>query len=183
MSNAANSEGVREKIDQIEESDQFKKWDGTIRKWMLQNGLFALRISIGVVFFWFGILKFFPGASPAHELAVNTISTLTFGIFSNSGIIIGLAIWEVIIGIGLLTGKLMRITLFLLFLQLPGTFLPVFFYPELVFDSIPFVPTIKGQYILKNLVLISAAILLGGFLKKQPTGGLKKPKKVVDEER
>ena len=111
--------------------------------------------------------------SPAYELAVNTISVTTFGYIPDSSIIIGLAIWEVAIGIGLLTGKLMRLTLLLLFLQMPGTFLPVFIFPEVVFNSIPFVPTIEGQYIFKNLVLISAAIVLGGFLEKHPTGGVK----------
>ncbi|TVR89123.1 MAG: DoxX family membrane protein [Saprospirales bacterium] len=157
----------------VENSSWYRKVDSVIRTWMRKFGLKALRISIGIVFFWFGILKFFPGMSPAYELAVNTISVTTFGYIPDSTIIIGLAIWEVAIGIGLLTGKLMRLTLLLLFLQMPGTFLPVFIFPELVFNSIPFVPTIEGQYIFKNLVLISAAIVLGGFLEKHPTGGVK----------
>ncbi len=164
---------MRDIVERVENSGWYQTVDSAIRAWMRKFGLKALRISIGIIFFWFGILKFFPGMSPAYELAVNTISVTTFGYIPDSSIIIGLAIWEVAIGIGLLTGKLMRLTLLLLFLQMPGTFLPVFIFPELVFKSIPFVPTIEGQYIFKNLVLISAAIVLGGFLEKRPTGGVK----------
>jgi len=170
-------------IKKIERAPWFRRIDDAVRSWMRQFGLKFLRISIGIVFLWFGFLKFFPGLSPAHELAVNTISATTFGIIPDESIIIGLAIWEVIIGIGLLTGKLMRITLLLLFLQMPGTFLPVFIFPELVFVSVPFVPTIEGQYIFKNLVLISAGIVLGGFLERKPTGGVKElDDQIVDEE-
>ncbi len=169
-------------IKRIEKSEFYQTTDRKVRTWMRKNGLPFLRISIGVVFFWFGFLKFFPGLSPAHDLAVNTISAVIFGSIPDSSIIIGLAVWEVIIGIGLLTGKIMRLTLLLLFLQMPGTFLPVFIFPELVFESIPFVPTIEGQYILKNLVLISAGIVLGGFLEKKPTGGVKDPEKVSEKD-
>ncbi len=133
---------------------------------MQKNGLFLLRISVGIVFFWFGLLKFFPGLSPAHELAVKTISTITFDTLPEVLIINGLALWEVLIGIGLLTGKFMRATLLLLFLQMPGTFLPVFLFPEEVFTQIPYAPTLEGQYIIKNIVLISAGIVLGGALRK-----------------
>ena len=153
----------------------FKKVDKAIRGWMRKFGLKALRISIGLVFLWFGFIKFFPGLSPAHDLAINTISIVTFGVIPDSSLITGLAVWEVMIGLGLLTGKFMRLTLLLLFLQMPGTFLPVFLFPEIVFVSIPFVPTIEGQYIFKNLVLISAGIVLGGFLEKRPTGGIQEP--------
>lgn len=166
------------KIDEkIEKTSWYHKLDRSIRNWMKTYGLRFMRISIGINFFWFGILKFFPGLSPAYELAVNTISASTFGLIPDSTIIIALASWEVLIGIGLLTGKFMRITLLLLFLQMPGTFLPVFIFPELVFISVPFVLTIEGQYIFKNLVLISGGIVLGAFLESRPTGGVKDVRK------
>lgn len=144
---------------------------------MRKYGLTALRISIGIIFLWFGLLKYFPGASPAEELAIDTIKIISFGMIPDQAINIILATWELLIGIGLLTGKIMRITLILLFLQMPGTFLPVFLFPELVFETIPFVPTIEGQYIFKNIVLISAGIVLGGFLEKKPIGGVEVPEK------
>lgn len=147
----------------------FEKIDPLIVSWMHRHGLLLLRISTGIVFFWFGLLKFFPGLSPAQELAINTIDLLTFGIFSKSLIINALATWEVLIGLGLITGRFMRETLLLLFLQMAGTFSPVFLFPDEVFTRIPYAPTLEGQYIIKNLVLISAGIVLGGALKKEKT--------------
>ena len=82
-------------------------------------------------------------------------------------IINGLALWEVLIGIGLISGKFMRETLILLFLQMAGTFMPVFLFPEEVFTQFPYAPTLEGQYIIKNIVIISAGIVLGGRLGKK----------------
>lgn len=145
----------------------FFRVDPVIRGWMQRNGLPLLRISIGIVFFWFGFLKFFPGLSAAQDLAIRTISMVSFGLIPEPIIINGLALWEVLIGLGLITGRFMRETLFLLFLQMPGTFLPVFLFPEEVFTQIPYAPTLEGQYIFKNLVLISAGIVLGGALPRR----------------
>ena len=144
----------------------FDKVDPIITGWMNRNGLSLLRISIGIVFVWFGVLKFFPGLSPAQDLAIRTITLLTFNLVPEILIINGLALWEVLIGIGLISGKFMRETLFLLFLQMIGTFSPVFLFPSEVFTEIPYAPTLEGQYIIKNIVIISAAIVLGGALRK-----------------
>ena len=145
----------------------FDKVDPIITGWMNRNGLSLLRISIGIVFVWFGVLKFFPGLSPAQDLAIRTITLLTFNLVPEILIINGLALWEVLIGIGLISGKFMRETLFLLFLQMIGTFSPVFLFPSEVFTEIPYAPTLEGQYIIKNIVIISAAIVLGGALRKR----------------
>jgi len=145
----------------------FNKIDPIIVTWMQRHGLLLLRISTGIVFVWFGFLKFFPGLSPAQELAVKTIDMLTFGILTDSIIINSLAVWEVLIGFGLISGLFMRETLLLLFLQMAGTFAPVFLFTNEVFTHIPYAPTLEGQYIIKNLVIISAGIVLGGALKNR----------------
>lgn len=145
----------------------FHKVDPIITAWMEQNGLRFLRISVGIVFVWFGILKFFPGLSAAQDLAIRTINMLTFHLVSDILIINGLALWEVLIGIGLISGKFMRETILLLFLQMMGTFAPIFLFPDEVFTRIPYAPTLEGQYIIKNIVIISAAIVLGGSLRKR----------------
>lgn len=146
--------------------DWFNRIDPIITGWMNRYGLLLLRISVGIVFVWFGILKFFPGVSAAQDLAIRTIELLTFGLVPEALIINGLALWEVIIGIGLISGKFMRETLLLLFLQMIGTFTPIFLFPGEVFNHIPYAPTLEGQYIIKNIVIISAAIVLGGSLRK-----------------
>ncbi|MFW5753931.1 MAG: DoxX family membrane protein [Marinilabiliaceae bacterium] len=152
----------------ITKVEWLKKTDTIIRSWMQKNGLFLLRISVGLIFFWFGVLKFFPGVSPAHDLAIRTISVMSFGLLPEFIISNGLALWEVLIGLGLIAGKYLRITLVLLFLQMIGTFFPVFLFPQEVFAKVPFVPTLEGQYIIKNLIIVSAGFVIGGNLKKHP---------------
>ncbi len=148
-------------------NNSFDKLDTAIITWMAKNGIFLLRVSVGIVFFWFGILKFFPGVSPAQQLATKTINNLTFGFIPPEISINLLALWEVLIGIGLLTGAFMRATLFLLFLQMIGTLTPIFFFPNEVFTQIPYAPTLEGQYIIKNLVIISAGIVLGSKVREK----------------
>jgi uncharacterized membrane protein YphA (DoxX/SURF4 family) len=139
--------------------------DDRITLFMRRNGILFLRISLGIVFFWFGFLKFFPGVSPADQIATETISKLTFGLIEPNVSIIILAIWETLIGIGLLTGKYLRITLLLLFVQMIGTMTPLILFPEETFTRFPFVPTLEGQYIIKNLVLISAGLVVGATVR------------------
>jgi hypothetical protein len=76
-----------------------------------------------------------------------------------------LASWECFIGLGLLTKRASRLTLLLLYLQMAGTLTPLFLFPNETFQSFPFVPTLEGQYIIKNLVLISAGIAVGATVR------------------
>lgn len=133
--------------------------------WMADNGISFLRISIGIIFLWFGLLKYFPGLSPMEDLSVNTIRVLTFNLFSDKAMAVGLATLECLIGIGLLTAKFFKATLILLIIQLIGAISPVVIFPNEVFRIIPIAPTLAGQYIIKDLVLISAGILLGGTIR------------------
>lgn len=143
----------------------YHRVDAAITTWMARHGVRLLRVSLGVVFFWFGVLKFFPGLSPATELAVRTIDVLTFGTVPRGVAINVLAAWECAIGLGLLFGVAMRATLLLLFVQMLGTITPIFLFPELVFTRVPYAPTLEGQYIIKNVVLISAGIVIGATVR------------------
>jgi len=143
----------------------FHKIDTAITRWMSAKGLVILRLSIGIVFFWFGILKFFDGLSPAEDIAVRTISTMTFGLIGDKVILYGLATWEVLIGIGLIFRIFLRETLLLLYLQMLGTFMPIFLFPGEVFHIFPISFTLEGQYIVKNIVLLSAGIVLGATVR------------------
>jgi uncharacterized membrane protein YkgB len=143
----------------------FERVDAVLTGWMARNGIRLLRLSLGIIFFWFGVLKFFPGLSPAQSLAGETIATLSFGLLSPQAAVLLLAAWECAIGLGLIFGVWLRATLFLLWLQMLGTITPLFLFPELCFVSVPFVPTLEGQYIIKNLVLISAGIVIGATVR------------------
>ena len=130
-------------------------------EWMAKHGVLLLRISIGIIFFWFGIQKFFPGMSSAEDLATRTIEVMTFGIIQQSVGMPLLALWEVIIGITFIFGIFMRIAIPLLFLQMLGTVTPLFFFPSETFTLTPVIPNLVGQYIIKNLVLIAAGMVIG----------------------
>ncbi len=143
----------------------FNRLDRRITTWLAQNGMTLLRLSLGVVFFWFGILKFFPGMSPADDLASRTISQLSFGLIPPAISVPALATWEVLIGLGLITGLFMRATIALLLVQMMGTLSPLALFPGETWRIFPVSPTLEGQYIIKNLVLISSALVIGATVR------------------
>ena len=139
--------------------------DIQITTWMAKHGVTFSRIALGIVFFGFGVLKFFPGLSPAEQLAGRTIEQITLGKVSPDVSLPILATWECLIGIGLFTGVALRATLLLLFLQMLGTLLPLALFPAETFVIVPVVPSLEGQYIIKNVVLISAGIVVGATVR------------------
>jgi uncharacterized membrane protein YkgB len=154
----------------------FDRVDRRITEWMADHGLTLLRFALGIVFFWFGALKLFPGLSPAENLAGRTIEALTLGVVPTGVALPVLAVWEMAIGVGLFLGRWMRVTLLLLFVQMLGTITPLFLFPAETWVIFPFVPTLEGQYIIKNVVLVSAAIVLGATVR----GGELVPEPVED---
>lgn len=166
VNNASRAAPWRERFDRI---------DRRLTHWMARYGIVLLRISLGVVFLWFGVLKFFPGLSPAEDLAATTVNRLSLGLVPPQTAILLIAALETVIGLGLITGVAMRVTLLLLALQMVGTATPIVLFPDQVFQIAPFVPTLEGQYIIKNLVLISAGLVIGatvrgGRLVAEPMG-------------
>lgn len=139
----------------------FEYFDRWITDSMATYGIRLLRYSIGFIFIWFGALKFFPGLSPAQELATGTIEIITFGLLPLQWSLLLLASLEVAIGILMISGKWIRLTIFLLLFQMAGTMTPIVLFPELVFTQFPYALTIEGQYIIKNVVVISAGIVVG----------------------
>ena len=136
--------------------------DRTVTCWMQRNATLLLRWSMGIVFIWFGALKLVPGMSPADNLIRETMNFLPLDYF-----IPFLALWEIAIGVGFLIGYGMRVTLMLLFLQMIGTLSPLFLAPHLVWSDFPVVLTLEGQYIVKNLVLISASVAVGSKIRTE----------------
>lgn len=139
---------------------KFNLLDEIITLYMSRYGLTILRVGLGLVFLWFGVLKFFPGLSPAENLVRHAVYFIDPDYFLPI-----LAVWESIIGLGLIYGKYMRITLLLLFLQMSGTVLPLFILPDVVWTKFPYALTLEGQYIIKNIVLIGAGLVLGGTVR------------------
>lgn len=129
--------------------------DNLIIKYLDKVSLPVLRYSLAIIFIWFGALKPF-GNSPANDLIAKTVYWFNPDIF-----IPILGFWEILIGICLIYTPLTRVGLFLLALQMPGTFLPLILRPEICFTNFPFDLTLEGQYIIKNLVLIGAGLVVG----------------------
>ena len=143
----------------MEWMDRFDSIDRRIAGWMDRYGRLFLRLSLAVIFIWFGALKPL-GISPAEELVKRTVYWFPPEVFVPI-----LGWWEVAIGVGLLFRPLIRVAIFLLFLQMPGTVLPLILLPEVCFTAFPVGLTLEGQYIIKNLILISAAIVVGGTVR------------------
>lgn len=139
----------------------FDRVDPLIVGWMSARGYVFLRYSLAVVFVWFGALKF-TGISPANELVARTVYWFDPEIF-----IPVLGWWEVAIGVCMLVRPLIRLAILLLFVQMPGTMLPLILLPDVCFTQFPFGLTLEGQYIIKNLVLISAALVIGGTVREK----------------
>jgi uncharacterized membrane protein YkgB len=139
----------------------FAVWVGGRRIWLL-------RISIGLIYFWFGSLKFGLGTSPAEALATTTMSVLTHGLLPAAVSLRLLALWECAIGLCFITGRCFRVGVRLMYLHMAGTTTALFFWPSLLFTHIPYQPTLEGQYIIKNLVFIAAAAVLGGAVSEEP---------------
>jgi len=146
----------------------FEAFDVRLTRWTARHGVALLRVSVGIVFLWFGVLKFFPGLSPAQDLAARTIGALSFGLVPAAVAVPLLAALETAIGLGLVAGRFLRATLLLLLFQMAGTVTPLLLFPGETFTLFPIAPTLEGQYILKNVVLVAAAILLGATVR----GGL-----------
>lgn len=127
------------------------------RGWLNLYSIDLLRISLGVVFLVFGALKFIPDASPAQELAVRAVETLTFGIIAGPAALLLIAVTETIIGVTLITGRFLRTGLAVLAVSLVGIMSPlVLFFDELV----PGAPTLAAQYVFKDIVLAAAGLVV-----------------------
>ena len=142
---------------------QTQRFDAFFIGFSEKFGVPFLRFSIGVVFIWFGALKTIGHLSPAFDLIAATVYWLTPEI-----IVPLLGLWEVGIGICFLIPPLTRLGLGLLALQMPGTFLPLVLLPDVCFNVFPFGLTLEGQYIVKNLVIIGSALVIGSRLDDKP---------------
>lgn len=143
----------------------FNRYDRALSAFMRRWGILALRVSLGVVFIWFGILKPL-GLSPAEPLVLATVDWIPLFDAKTWVAIIGW--WEVLIGVAFLFQRTLRVAIALLALQMAGTFMPLVMLTDVTFQAghVPYAPTMEGQYIIKNLLIISAALVVGGTVRQ-----------------
>ena len=135
----------------------------SLQRWSIP----ALRVALGAVFLVFGALKFFPGVSPVEELVSRTWEKLTFGLVSGQAALVATAVIEVAAGVLLIVGGVFaRVGLVVLALAFVGILSPIVLLPAEVFG--PVGPTLTGQYIFKNVVLIAAALVVASRVLRGP---------------
>lgn len=148
--------GVQQRIDRVEARAQ---------GWAIRHGIGLLRLTMGVIFLGFGILKFFPHLSPAQYLATATLSRLTVGLIPPSVGIILIASLESFIGVCLITGRKPRLTAWLLCIELVGILSPLVLLPGRLFTGPDHAPNITGQYVLKDLILAAVVVVFIATLR------------------
>jgi putative oxidoreductase len=138
-----------------------------LSSWLNTHSITVLRISLGLVFLGFGILKLVPGLSPAEDLAVATVDRLTLGMVTGQAALLLTAAMEIVIGLTLVTGRFVRLGLVVLAGALLGIMSPLVLFPDDLFGG---GPTIVAQYVVKDIVLVAgglvvAAHALGGRIR------------------
>ena len=140
-----------------------------INKLLRTNNL--IRFCLFVIFFWFGILKVI-GVSPAAQLVIDTVYWMPF--LSPESWLIVIGYWEMLIGIFFLFKRTTFMAMMLLFSQMVGTFMPLFILPDVTFQNGNIlVPTMEGQYIIKNIIIIASSIVIGGNKLKEKVNKFK----------
>lgn len=160
--------------------------DAAIHRWLVKHSVAALRLSLGLIFFGFGVLKLFPGMSPAESIVKATTDAVTFGLVPGSVALVTTGLVEVVIGLMFITGRFMRAAAWLLAFQLIGVMSPLAVLSARLFDGPHGAPTLEGQYVLKDLVLVTGGMVVastvrGGRLVRGARSA--KPTNVGDEHR
>ena len=140
--------------------DRFDRLDTALNRWLVNNSIALLRICMGTVFLGFGMLKFFPGISPIEDLATRTTAVLTFGLLSGHAAMNFVAALECIIGISFLTGRFLRVGVWLMAAQMIGAMSPLILFPAELFNTPMHAPTLAAQYIIKDIILIAAGMVI-----------------------
>lgn len=135
-------------------------FEGAVHGWLVRHSIDLLRLSLGVVFLGFGVLKLFPGVSPAEGLVEATIEVLTGGLVPARVGLVVTALLECAIGVSLIAHRWVRLTVYLLAFELLGILSPLVLLPGRMFGGPFHAPTLEGQYVLKDLILVAAAMVI-----------------------
>jgi uncharacterized membrane protein YphA (DoxX/SURF4 family) len=138
--------------------------EAVCHRWLIAHSIAILRVTVGAVFLGFGALKFFPNVSPAQNLVEATTHILTLGLVPGAVALVAVATLECTIGLCLITGRGMRGAVYLLVIQLFGILSPIVLLPGRLFSGAGIAPTLEGQYVLKDIIIVGAAFVLAATL-------------------
>ena len=146
--------------------DRLAALEAMLKAFLERWSIPALRVALGVVFVAFGVLKFFPGVSPLESLVEATWGVLTFGLVGGQLALVLTAIIETVAGLALISGVFARFGLVMLAIAFVGILSPLVFFPGELFTASG--PTLLGQYVLKNVVLVAAALVVASRVLRGP---------------
>ncbi|MGR0317885.1 DoxX family membrane protein [Agromyces sp. ZXT2-3] len=132
--------------------------EGALKAFLERWSIPALRVALGAVFVVFGAVKFFPGVSPLEPLVEATWGVLTFGLVGGQLAIVLTAVIETVAGAALISGVFARLGLVVLAVAFVGIFSPIVFFTDELITAAG--PTLLGQYVAKNVVLVAAALVI-----------------------
>ena len=139
---------------------RFLHVENLIHHQLVRHSVSVLRVAVGLVFFGFGVLKYFPGVSPAENLTEATTHILFLGLVPGHVALVGIATLECVIGLCLITGRAMRVGIWLLAAEFVGILSPLVLLPARLFAGPHHAPTLEGQYVLKDIILVGAAMVI-----------------------
>lgn len=140
--------------------DRLLHGENLIHHQLVVHSVAVLRVAVGAVFLGFGVLKYFPGVSPAENLTKETTHLLTFGLVPAGVCIVAIATLECFIGACLITGRFMRVAIWLLAIEFVGILSPLVLLPGRLFAGPHGAPTLEGQYVLKDVILVGAGMVI-----------------------
>jgi uncharacterized membrane protein YkgB len=154
----------------------FVRLENVIHRELIRHSTDVLRVAVGAVFLGFGVLKFFPGVSPAESLVMATTDKLTLGLVPGYAALVVIATLECFIGVCMLAGRWMRLAIWLLVLQFVGILSPLVLLPGRLFGGPHHAPTLEGQYVLKDVILVAAGTVIaaatfrgGRLVREEPS--------------
>jgi putative oxidoreductase len=134
--------------------------------WLERYSVLLLRISMGAVIFGFGVLKYFPGVSPAQSIVLAVSHRLTFGLIPDRATLILFATVESLIGLSLITGWGLRMIIYPLTVWAVAILSPVVLMPGRLFSGPDHAPTLEGQYVLKDVILLTACLVIAAHVRR-----------------
>lgn len=146
-------------------NERLHEVEAQMHTWLIAHSIAVLRVSLGAVFLVFGVLKFFPGVSPAQNLVESTTDVLMLGLVPGGVALVMVATMECVIGLCLITARAVRGAVYLLIVQLIGILSPLVLLTHRLFDGPHGAPTLEGQYVLKDLILVGAALVVAATVR------------------
>jgi len=141
--------------------------EAAVHDWLGRHAITFLQISMGVIILGFGFLKYFPGLSPAEHMVLTVNRDLTFGLMPDRITLMLFATFECVIGLSLITGFGLRVIIYPMGAWAVGILSPLVLMPAELFSGPDHTPTLEGQYVLKDVILLAATLVIANAKIRQ----------------